>query len=291
MRVPPARTLISGAAALLVLGVTASWLVGSLMIRATLADVPPPPAPARDVRLRSTDGLTLAATFWPGRSPSSPAILLLHGNGASRAAMTENAAWLAAQGYAAMTLDLRGHGESASAAKSFGLGESRDAASGVAWLRGNGHRRVGVIGVSLGGAAALLGDDGPVAADALVLQAVYPDIRSAIHNRIAGLIGHAPALLLEPMLSFQARLRLGVAPMRLSPITALPAFRGAVFVIGGGEDDHTPPAETRALFAAARGPKHLWIAPGLDHPSVSDVRSEDYRRRLLAFFGTSLGAP
>ena len=291
MRLPSSRTLLTTGAALLVLGLAASWLVGSLMMRATPADVPPPQAPARDLRLRAADGLGLAATYWPGRSPRSPAILLLHGNGASRAAMAENAAWLAAQGYSALTLDLRGHGESDRAPKSFGLAESRDAAAAIEWLRANGHARVGVVGVSLGGASALLGDDGPVAADALVLQAVYPDIRSAIHNRIAGLVGRPPALLLEPLLSFQARLRLGVAPSRLSPIEALPVFRGAVFMIGGGEDGHTPPAETRALFASARGQKHLWIAPGLDHRAVSDVRSEPYRRRLHAFFESSLGAP
>ena len=291
MRRPSSRRLLAGTAGLLVLGLAASWLVGSLLMRATPAEVAPPTPPARDVQLRSTDGLILATTVWPGRSPSSPAILLLHGNGASRAAVADNAAWLSARGYAAMTLDLRGHGESARAGKSFGLAESRDVAAALAWLRGRGHRRVGIVGISLGGASALLGESGPAAADALVLQAVYPDIRRAIRNRIGGILGRPPALLLEPLLSFQARLRLGVGPSRLSPLQALPAFRGAVFVIGGGADGHTPPDETRALFAAARGPKHLWIAPQLDHPSISDIRTEDYRRRLLTFFSRNIGPP
>jgi fermentation-respiration switch protein FrsA (DUF1100 family) len=160
----------------------------------------------------------------------------------------------------------------------------------MAWLRRGGHDKVGVVGVSLGGAATLLGEGGPLPADALVLQAVYPDIRSAIGNRIGGLVGPL-ALLLEPLLSHQSRLRLGVPPSRLSPVAALPAFRGPVLVIGGGEDGHTPPAETQALYRAAPGRKALWIAPGLDHQAVSDVQSAEYRRRLLAFFETILGPP
>ena len=291
MRLPSSRRLLTGAAAALVLGLAVTWLVGSVLMRATPSQVPAATAPARDLRLRSEDGFSLAATYWPGRLPASPAVLLLHGNGASRATLAANAGWLAKRGFAAMALDLRGHGQSEAASKSFGLAESRDAAAALAWLRRSGHKRVGVVGVSLGGASALLGDKGPLPADALVLQAVYPDIRSAIGNRIAGLTGRPIAQLLEPLLSQQSRLRLGVPPSRLSPIKALPAFRGPVFVVGGGEDGHTPPEETRALYAAARGPKALWIVPGLDHRAVSEVGSEEYRLRLFAFFGASLGPP
>jgi alpha-beta hydrolase superfamily lysophospholipase len=218
-------------------------------------------------------------------------VLLLHGNGASRGTVAGNAGWLAARGYAAMTLDLRGHGESDSAPKSFGLAESRDAAAAFNWLKRHGHGSVAIVGVSLGGASALLAEGGPLPADALVLQAVYPDIRSAIGNRIAGITGRPLARLLEPLLSQQSRLRLGVPPGRLSPIAALPHYRGAVFVIGGGEDAHTPPAETQALYASARGRKALWLAPGLTHDQVSDLQSAEYRRRLLAFLEASIGPP
>ncbi|QAY78482.1 alpha/beta hydrolase [Sphingosinicella sp. BN140058] len=276
---------------LLLLGLAASWLLGSVMMRATPSAVPTPAAPANAVRLESTDGLRLAGSYWSGRRRGGPAILLLHGNGASRAALAGNAAWFAQRGYAALAIDLRGHGESAPAAKAFGLMESRDAAAGLAWLRRLGHDKVAVIGVSLGGAAALLGDDGPVAADALVLQAVYPDIRRAVRNRIAGILGSVPAVLLEPLLSLQARPRIGVWPGRLSPIAALPRFSGPVLIIGGGADRHTPPAETRALHAAARGPKGLWIAPGYGHDAISRIESADYRTHVLAFLNETIGQP
>jgi pimeloyl-ACP methyl ester carboxylesterase len=124
-----------------------------------------------------------------------------------------------------------------------------------------------------------------------VLQAVYPDIRRAIRNRISGVLGGAPALLLEPLLSYQSRLRLGVWPARLSPLRAIAGFKGAVLVIGGGQDGHTPPHETLALYRAAPGPKAMWIVPAVDHKQTSELQGKEYRERLLAFFARTLGGP
>jgi pimeloyl-ACP methyl ester carboxylesterase len=286
------KRLAAATALLLLLGMAASWLLGSILVRPTPSQIPPPTPPGSDLTLRSSDGLDVAATYWPSRTAGGPAVLLLHGNNASRAATAANAAWLAGQGYAALAIDLRGHGESAVAPRSFGLYESRDAAAALAWLKNRrGHARVAIVGISLGGASALIGEKGPLPADALVLQAVYPDIRSAIRNRIAGILGHPPALLLEPLLSYQSHLRLGQPPSRFSPLRAIAAYKGPVLLIGGGEDHHTPPSEIRALYNAAPGPRSLWIAPGLNHPGVSDVRSQAYRARLLAFLRATVGPP
>jgi pimeloyl-ACP methyl ester carboxylesterase len=137
----------------------------------------------------------------------------------------------------------------------------------------------------------LLGEEGPLPADALVLQAVYPDLRSAIRNRIAQRLGRAPAFLLEPLLSFQSRPRFGVPPGRLSPAQAVRRYRGPLLVVGGLADRSTPPAETRALFDSAPGRKSLWLVPGIGHGAVSDLRSDEYRRRLLAFLAATIGRP
>jgi pimeloyl-ACP methyl ester carboxylesterase len=269
-----------------------AWSAGSVMVQATPSAVGRAALPAQDLRIASTDGVTLAATYWRGRTADAPAVLLLHGNGASRAMMADNAAWLAGQGYAALTIDFRGHGESSATVHSFGLRENADAAAALAWLR---HRQAGakvaVVGVSLGGAAALLGPEGPVAADALVLQAVYPDIHRAIRNRIASQIGTVAAWLLEPLLSLQAVPRYGVLPGRISPLDAVRRYQGPVFVIGGGADPYAPPDESREMFEAVPGPRALWIAEGLDHGQVAGLADDFYRRRLLDFLRRSIGNP
>jgi alpha-beta hydrolase superfamily lysophospholipase len=276
----------------LVAGLALSWIAGSAMVWGEAGTVPPAEAPARDFKIRGDDGLMLAATYWPGRRPDSPAILLLHGVRASRASTAPTAAWLSRLGYAALTIDFRGHGESDMAERSFGLREASDARSAFRWLkRRQRGAPVAVIGNSLGGAAALLGPSGPLPADALVLQAVYPDIRRAIRNRIAARLGTAPAWVLEPLLSLQSKPRFGIWPGRLSPLEALRRYPGPVFVIGGGEDRYTPPEETRALFEAAPGPGSLWLIPGKGHAAIGELSDEEYRGRIGRFLHSTIGPP
>ncbi len=277
-------------AALLVAGI--AWSIGSILVRSVKSPVAAVVPPGEEVTLVSSDGIRLAATYWPGRADNSPAVLLLHGNGASRMQTASNAAWLAARGYAALAIDFRGSGASDAASHSFGLFESRDARAAFDWLRHRQHdAHVGVIGISMGGAAALLGDHGPLPADALVLQGVYSDIRHTIRNRMASMMSRAPAVLFEPLLSYQSGVRFGVWPSRLSPIDALARYRGPVLVIGGGSDPFTPPDETRRVEAAAQGEHALWLVPGESHEGVSDLHTDEYRARLLTFFEHSLGPP
>lgn len=269
-----------------------SWLIGSLLVRSTHSAVEPARAPAEDLTIVTADGLSLAATFRPGRRDDAPAVLLLHGNGASREQTADNAAWLAERGYATLAIDFRGHGQSPASSHSFGWNESKDVRAAFAWLKEKEHGApVALIGISMGGASALLGENGPVAADAMVLQAVYSDIRHSIRNRMASMISRGPATLFEPLLSVQSRLRFGVWPSRLSPLDALERYRGPVLIIGGADDPFTPPEETRRMFDAVPGPKTLWLAPGVNHDGISDLKSSDYRQQLLSFLERTIGTP
>ncbi|MGZ8359084.1 MAG: alpha/beta hydrolase [Allosphingosinicella sp.] len=252
----------------------------------------PPPPPGRVVRLAASDGVPLVGSYWPGARRDAPAVLLLHGVNSSRASLTRHAIWLNRLGYAVLAIDLRGHGGSAAVSRSFGLLEARAAAAALAFLRSDAPaRRVGLIGTSLGGAAALLGGDGPLPVQAMVLQAVYPDLRSAIANRIAQRLGRPLASLGEPLLSYQSWMRYGVSPYRLSPLVAVRHYRGPVLVVGGMADRSTTPAETRRLYLAVPGPRALLLLEGVDHAGAGSVWNADYRRRVRAFFARNLGEP
>jgi len=279
-----------GLLAALVLGSVATWVAGSVMAAGHHSFVIAATAPARDVRFQTQDGVSVAATYTPGMSNHSPAVLLLHGVGASRQATAANAAWLANLGYATLTIDFRGHGQSSITRRTFGLDEALDAHAAFAWLkRQQKGAPVAIIGISLGGAATLLRAGGPIPADALIIQAVYPDIRHAIRNRIASRTSASIGYLLEPLLSFQAPLRFGVWPSRLSPLKALPQYRGPVLVIGGEQDRSTPPEETNAMFAAAKGTKELWLVPTGDHAAICDLADVAYRDHVRAFLAATIG--
>jgi alpha-beta hydrolase superfamily lysophospholipase len=286
------RRLAAALLLCLALGAAASWAAGSVMTSGRHSRVRPAEPPATDFFLEAADGTRVAATFRPGRTGRSPAVLLLHGVRASRDATAPTAVWLSALGYASLTIDFRGHGASDLAPRTFGLHEAMDAEAAFRWLkRRQRGAPVAIIGTSLGGAAALLGEKGPLPADALVLQAVYPDIRRAISNRIAARLGRPAARLLEPLLSYQSLPRLGIPPSRLSPLRALRRYRGPVLVIGGLDDRYTPPDETRARFSQVSGPRALWLVPGKDHAALGDLADETYRRRLSLFLERTIGRP
>ncbi len=75
------------------------------------------PEPER-VLLTTEDGLTLLGTYLPARDAKqrSPGVVLVHTAGSSRAEMLSLATRMQKSGFASLTIDLRGHGESANAA-------------------------------------------------------------------------------------------------------------------------------------------------------------------------------
>lgn len=270
----------------LILGLTFSWLFGNASTGRTAVPQRATPPGAQEIILRAADGISLASTFWPA-AENAPGILLLHGLGSSRVQFDEEGEALSRRGYAVLAINFRAHGESGGDVRSFGLFEARDAHAAFAWLKRKQHgAKMGVVGLSLGGAAALLGPAGPLQADAFVLNAVYPDIRHAIRNRIASVTGKPLAYLGEPLLTYQAPLRFGVWPDQLSPIKAISKVRAPVLVIGGELDVFTPPNETRAIYQAASGPKQLWIVPNADHNQTT--RGNGYMSRMIAFFDATL---
>ena len=269
-----------------------AWLGGTIAAWPRTGSVGAFDPPAETLTLRSRDGTAIAATHWPGATPDGPAVLLLHGINNDRRSLAGHAEWLNELGYGVLAIDFRGHGESGAAERTFGWREADDAAAALAWMRrGRPHRAAGVIGVSLGGAAALIGRDGPLPVQAMVLHAVYPDIRTAVRNRLERSGSTALAWLGEPLLSFQSHLRYGIAPDRIAPAAAIRDYPGAVLVIGGREDRDTRVADTLALHAAAPGEKQLWLLPGLGHVETSTLWTDAYRARIAAFFARHLGVP
>ena len=273
----------------------ASWAAGAVGVRLgpwVPAAAPVPPAPAEALTLHADDGSAIAATYWPGRRPDAPGILLVPGLGTMHRRLAGNAAHFAAQGYAVLAFDMRGHGASGPARHGFGWTESADAHAAFAWLkRKQRGAAVAAIGISMGGAALLVGPRGPVPVDAMVLQAVFADIRRAVRCRIALVLGWPLAWLLEPLLSYQSWPRLGIAPRRLSPLRALAGVPAPVLVVAGARDPLVPPAEAQEFHDAAPDARGLWVAPRLGHIAVSDASDEAYRGTVLAFLHDTVGTP
>ncbi len=212
--------------------------------------------------------------------PTTPVVLLLHGMGGNRLSTLPRARLLVAAGISVLLIDQQAHGETPGEHITLGWRESGDVRAAIEWLRERGPaRRIGVIGVSLGGASFLLGE-APPHVDALVLEAVHPMLRCAVEHRVGRWFA--------PLLLAQIEPRLGVSPSKLNPIYHLPEVDAPVLVLGGERDADTTAAETRELFDAAREPKELWIVPGATHEDFSRVDPQGYRRHVVGFLRRNL---
>lgn len=268
-------------------------LSGCLMARpARTAPLPLPHAlTVVPVRFASPSGSTIRAWYARG-DPGKGAVLLLHGVGSNRASMVDRAAFLHRAGYTVLLPDFQAHGESDGAHITFGSLESLDAGAALAFLREcAAGEPVAVIGVSMGGAAALLGH-GPLRADAFVLESVYPTIREAVEGRLGVWLGPLGWLnrWIAPLLIRGVGAEIGVAENDLRPIDHIADADAPVFVLSGTRDSYTPIAEARALFAQARAPKEFWAVKGAAHEDLYAFAGAAYEQRVGSFLATYLRA-
>jgi len=138
----------------------------------------------RRKKFATSDGIELVGDAWG--DPARPGALLLHGGGQTRHAWKRTAHRLAEQGYHALDLDLRGHGESGwSPSGQYTIDLFADDVRRVA--RTFAGKPV-LIGASLGGLASLIaeGEAAESIASALVLVDVTPHVEADGVARIRG---------------------------------------------------------------------------------------------------------
>ena len=241
---------------------------------------------ASSVSFPSDSGSTIRGWFIRGVAGHG-GIVLAHSVRSNRLEMLDRATFLNQAGYSVLLFDAQGQGESPGDHITFGHLESFDARAAVAFLRAQlPGERIGYLGVSQGGAAALLGRT-PLAVEALVLEAVYPTLREAVVDRIRIRLGPL-APVVAPLLLMQVRLRLGVDADAVAPIEGIGRIRAPLLLIVGDKDRHTLLAESQRLFAAAPEPKTLWVIPGAAHVNFHRFARAEYEHRVLEFLSRAL---
>jgi fermentation-respiration switch protein FrsA (DUF1100 family) len=239
------------------------------------------------VEFAGTSGHRLRGWLAPGAGAGG--VVLVHGVRETRRGMLDRARFLHRAGYAVLLFDLSAHGESDGDRVGFGLSEAGDVRAAVDLLRAvQPGVPIAAIGFSLGGAACVLGSE-PLAVDALVLEAVYPDIETAVGNRLRMRLGPLGAWL-TPLLISQLAPRWGIDPRDLRPVDAIRRVRVPLFLIAGADDPRTTLIDSERLFAAAPDPKELWIVPGAGHVDFHQVAPEEYEHRVGDFLARAFVA-
>ena len=214
--------------------------------------------------------------------PGAGVILLVHSMRSNRLEMLSRARFLHQQGYSTLLIDLHAHGETPGERITFGLRESENIDVAINFLRTTfPNERIGAIGTSLGAAAIVLAKQ-PLNLNAVVLESLHPTIEEAVENRLKLHFGKYASSFL-PMLLFQLTFFLDTTTDQLSPINRISQLDVPLLMISGTSDEHTTQAETERLFAAARGPKELWVVPGARHFNMHTYAGREYEHRVSDF--------
>lgn len=228
----------------------------------------------------------LRGWYLPGEKGAG-AIVLLHSLHGSRLSMMGRARLLHDAHYTVLLFDFQANGESPGQHVTFGYLESLDARAAVDYMRTRlPDAKIGVIGMSMGGAAAIMAEP-PLPIDALVVEAVYPSLDQAIADRLTMRLGSWSSILI-PVLTFQIKPRLGFEAAELRPIAHVASLHMPKLFIAGSEDLHTRLDESRQLFAAANEPKEFWAVDGAAHVDLYAYAPKEYAERVLAFLETNL---
>jgi pimeloyl-ACP methyl ester carboxylesterase len=233
------------------------------------------PRTPNGVGVRTSDGIDLRGVHLSGNDsdPAGRVFVVAHGmtNATAKASTRAVLARLATHG-SVVAFDLRGHGRSGGRS-SVGRDEILDVDAALGFARRLGHRRVVLVGFSLGAAVALrhagrTGTDPALTAAADAVVAVSPPARWFLREsrsmlRIQWLLEHP----LGALLALRLGIRLGT-PWNTVPSTPLDEVARIaptpLLLVHGTADHYFGPEQSVLLHRAAPG-SELWLIDGMGH--------------------------
>ena len=212
--------------------------------------------------LPNPQGKRLAAWFaWPQPAQPGPvpAVLVMHGWGANASMMGPVVEPLRAAGLAVLLLDARCHGESDDEPFTSMPRFAEDIATGLQWLQGQGgidHRRIALLGHSVGAAAALLHAAGPAALQADGAIAAVVSLSAFAHPQELMRRWLAERRLPYPLLGWgllrHVQRVIGARFDDIAPLHTLPRVRCPVLLVHGRDDRTVPIDDALRLQRAAQ---------------------------------------
>src|SRR5260370_1060951 len=88
-------------------------------------------------------------------------------------------------------------------------------------------------------------------------------------------------------LLYRAEKRAVFPVAKVSPVKAVASRAFPVLLICDEMDVALPCRHSEMIFAAARGPKQLWVVTRAFHTAAYGFAPEEFRRRVLSFFAAN----
>jgi pimeloyl-ACP methyl ester carboxylesterase len=241
---------------------------------------------AEQVTFQGVGGVSLVGDFVAPRNGA--AVILIHGLYANREQLLPEARLLAEHGYGVLVYDNRAHGDSGGSTATWGQLESEDAARAVDYVQqqtGLPAGKIGLLGLSIGGTAALREMTNDQRIGALVVEATYSSMGEEIQFMYSkyGALSEWPARWVAQLLG---RLDFSQIEPRdiVSGLTSRP-----LLLVYGSKDPDVPIAEAQRMAAAACRSDALVVVDATTHGRyLESPDAQMYTARLLGFYDSHL---
>jgi uncharacterized protein len=263
----------------------------------------------RDFDVRAPDGVLLRGWKVTPLHPNGSWVLLFHGVADNRIGTLGQSEFLLRAGYSVVMMDARAHGASEGSMSTYGWLERNDTRAIVNALLLSEHVGAGLappastappfhlfaLGESLGAGIALQSAAADPRIEAVVAEAPFASLREATYD-YAGL-QKSPLLgktLFAPgawTMLYRGQSIAGFPAAEVAPEKSVVARAFPVFLICDTADVILPCRHAERIYAAARGPKQLWVVPRAFHTAAYGFAPEEFRRRILSFFAAYSSAP
>jgi len=278
-------------------------------------------ASREDFDVRARDGALLRGWKVRPKNPNGNWVLLFHGVADNRVGVIGQSEFLLRAGYSVVMMDARAHGASGGPMATYGWLEGNDTRAVIDALLAseNDNRRIRVqfkeppnflgitpstrtplhlfaLGESMGAGIVLQSAAADPRIEAVVAESPFANVREAAYD-YAGLrkypwLGKTLFAPFTWTLLYRDEKLAGFPVAEVSPEKAVTARTFPVLLICDEKDEALPCRHSEMIYAAARGPKQLWVVTGAFHTAALGFQPEEFRRRVLSFFAAySSAAP
>jgi hypothetical protein len=229
-------------------------------------------------------GIVLAGWLFRTTVPRRGVMVHLHGIWDSCRPRLPLAARMVPHGFDCVFYDSRGNGESGGRYCTYGQEEKHDLIKVLDFVQNLGidTSRVAIVGHSMGAATAVYAAEIEPRIKALVLEACYRDLPTAIRDFARVFVFFAPEFIIRK--AERRASRIGrFDPASLSPLRAMPNLHQPTLFVQGTADRRIKPHYVDELFAVKPEPKELYLIDGARHGRLPFEGGDAYAARLDAW--------
>jgi pimeloyl-ACP methyl ester carboxylesterase len=282
---------------LIFLYMTVSWLVVDQSLVAKPKEITEYPSnyslDYESISFSSSDDQSITLRgWWIPQQNAKGTIIWVHGLDSARDGNVEFLSSVHKEGYSILTFDLRGHGESDKVAMGAGQHEQQDVLGAIRWVKQQEpSNKIGLIGISLGGAIVILSGDNPDIT-AIVADSSFASIPELIEEEVAGRTPMPAwgAAILKPGIIAVAKWFRNVDILAVNPAKEIGQITYPVALIHCKQSERVPFTHAKRILANAPQGSPTLFLDNCNHAEGWEKHKERYAEFVFRYLNQRLNS-